>query len=176
MVIVKTIRNGKFVTPSGSSSSNSGNSSDSRRARQEQTTKAIEDWKAGKITQEEAASRAANIRRGGGSGSAADPRLLALAQETARKQAELATARQEAIRQEALRKAQAERQAREFQQRINEITTTRAARIEQQNSTTERFRIIPSRELQLILSMHEIELLQEIYKEKLELGQEQQEL
>jgi hypothetical protein len=59
---------------SGESSGSSSSSSNSRLARQRQQSQAIADWKAGKITQEEASSRVKRINRGGGSGAAADAR------------------------------------------------------------------------------------------------------
>ena len=96
---------------------------DSRRSRQEQTTQAINDWKSGKITQKEAAERAANIRRGGGSGAGADPELLARALETERRQA----AAQEATRQQAAAKAERGRIAGIEFQKAEQVGRDRAA-------------------------------------------------
>jgi len=75
---------------SGRSSSGGGSSSSQRKlAQQRQTSQAIADWKAGRITQGEASARVKNISRGGGSGAAADTRRLAAFQTSERKNAVL---------------------------------------------------------------------------------------
>jgi len=59
--------------------------SNSALARQKQQSEAIERWKRGEISKEEASKLVKKIQRGGGSGAAADPRKWQLAQEAIKK-------------------------------------------------------------------------------------------
>ena len=106
----------------GSSGGSSSQFSKERIARQQQTDKAIADWKAGKTTQEEAANIVKNIRRGGGSGSAsniAEQEAYAAAEikaEALRQSAALREA-QSKLQSAALREAQSKLQAALIQQK-----------------------------------------------------------